>query len=143
MLDGLEGGTAPVAKSLIADLLALPTDRYPALDMSPPQRKAALLSALVDLLTRMAADAPVILLLEDAHWIDPTTTDLWTRLIDSIVADAFAGADHRASRIRLAVDRARPCFVDRAGASDEPEAAQLAAETAAPRVLERRSSTRS
>ena len=43
-----------------------------------------MLSALVDLLTRLAEDAPVLLLLEDAHWIDPTTKELWTRLIDSI-----------------------------------------------------------
>ena len=49
MLDGL-GSTGQAAKSLIADLLSLPTARYAALDMSIPQRKAALLSALVELL---------------------------------------------------------------------------------------------
>jgi len=134
MLDGL--GTGPAAKSLIADLLSLPTARYAALDMSIPQRKAALLSALVELLTRLAADKPVLLLLEDAHWIDPTTRELWTRLIDSIV-------DKRL----LALITARPEFASpwtgRAHVSSlelvrltSELAAQLAAEIAAPHVLE-------
>ena len=72
------------ATSLIADLLSPPMDRYVALDLTPPQRKAATVAALVDLLTRLAGNAPVLLLLEDAHWIDPTTMELWTRLVDSI-----------------------------------------------------------
>ena len=136
MLDRLEGSTSPAAKSLIADLLSLPTARYAALDMSIPQRKAALLSALVELLARLAADEPVLLLLEDAHWIDPTTTELWTRLIDSIAATRL-----------LALITARPEFVSpwtaRAHVSSlelarltRAQAAQLAAEIAAPRVLE-------
>ena len=135
MLDGL-GGAGPAAKSLIADLLSLPTARYAALDMSIPQRKAALLSALVELLTRLAADKPVLLLLEDAHWIDPTTRELWTRLIDSV-------ADKRL----LALVTARPEFASpwtgRAHVSSielarltSAQAGQLAAEIAAPRVLE-------
>src|SRR5262249_49231538 len=44
-------------------------------------------------------DEPVLLLLEDAHWIDPTTTELWTRLIDSISASCL-----------LALITARPEF---------------------------------
>ncbi len=136
MLDGLAGSTGPAAKSLIADLLSLPTARYAALDMSIPQRKAALLSALVELLTRLAADEPVLLLLEDAHWIDPTTRELWTRLIDTIAATRL-----------LALITARPEFASpwtgRAHVSSlelarltSELAAQLAAEIAAPRVLD-------
>jgi predicted ATPase len=36
------------------------------------------------LLARPAALSPVLLVLEDAHWIDPTTLELMTRLADSI-----------------------------------------------------------
>ena len=136
MLDGLQGSTAPTARTLIADLLSLPTVRYATVDMPPPQRKAAMLSALVELLTRLAADKPVLLLLEDAHWIDPTTTELWTRLIDSITATRL-----------LALVTARPEFASpwtgRAHVSSlelarltSAQATQLSAEIAAPRVLE-------
>jgi len=135
MLRTGSGVTTP-ATSLVADLLSLPTSRYPRLELPPPQRKAATLAALADLLTGLARDAPVLLLLEDAHWIDPTTKELWTRLVDSISA----------SRL-LAVVTARPEFVspwkDRAQASSlelsrltRTEATELAAATAAPRMLD-------
>jgi class 3 adenylate cyclase/predicted ATPase len=138
MLTGLNGEPDALETSLIADLLSLslPSDRNAALDLSPPQRKEATLSALVNLLTGMAEDAPVLLLLEDAHWIDPTTTELWTRLLDSITATRL-----------LALITARPEFAPpwtgRARVSSlelqrltNAQAAQLAAEIAAPRRLE-------
>jgi class 3 adenylate cyclase len=75
--------TAP----LLADLLSLPADgRYQLLDLTPAQRKTATVSALVEQLVRLSEREPVLFVLEDAHWIDPTTQDLLTRLIDSIVA---------------------------------------------------------
>jgi class 3 adenylate cyclase len=84
MLGRSKGATARSATGLVAELLSLPADRYPAVDLLPFQRKAAMLAALVDILKRLADNAPVALLLEDAHWIDPTTRDLLTRLIDAI-----------------------------------------------------------
>jgi class 3 adenylate cyclase/predicted ATPase len=122
--------------ALIADLLSLPTDRYPAVELPPPQRKAATLSALVAVLTRLADEAPVLLLLEDAHWIDPTTKELWTRLIDGIVSTRL-----------LALVTARPEFASpwtgRSHVSSievaritEAQAAELVAEIAAPRSLD-------
>jgi tetratricopeptide (TPR) repeat protein len=142
-LDKLEamlrtGGTVTTSgTSLLADLLSLPTSRYPPVELPPDQRKNAVLAALVDLLTGLARDAPVMLLLEDAHWIDPTTTELWTRLIDGIDASPM-----------LALVTARPEFTspwkDRSHASSlelsrltPDEAAALVGATAAPRVLER------
>src|SRR5579863_298431 len=89
--------TAP----LLADLLSLPIDgRYPALDLTPAQRKSATVSALVDHLIRLSGGEPVLFVLEDAHWIDPTTQELLTRLIDSI----------KSARV-LAIVTARPEFV--------------------------------
>jgi class 3 adenylate cyclase/predicted ATPase len=140
-LDKLEIMLGPTNKgpasprALVADLLSLPTDRYSALDLSGPQRKAATIAALVDVLTRLADDAPVLLLLEDAHWIDPTTKELWTRLIDKI-----------ASTRLLALVTARPEFVspwsDRTDVSSleltrlvSAQSAELVADIAAPRVL--------
>ena len=134
---GVSNGSPDVpATSLLADLLSLPIDRYAALDLSPPQRKAATIAALVDLLKRLADDAPVLLLLEDAHWIDPTTTELWTKLLDSIAAIRL-----------LALVTARPDFVlpwsERAHVSSlelarltSGQAAELVTAIAAPRALE-------
>ncbi len=81
--DNLTDSTA----SLLADLLSIPFDgRYPPLDLAPAQRKAATIAAIVHQLARLAEQKPVLFVLEDAHWIDPTTQELVTRLIDGIVS---------------------------------------------------------
>ena len=72
-------------RTLFADLLSIPLDdRYPPLDLAPAQRKAATIAAIVQQLTRLAGQKPVLFVLEDAHWIDPTTQELVTRVIDCI-----------------------------------------------------------
>ncbi len=82
------GTPAIPAAPLLADLLSLPLDsRYQPLELTPAQRKSALVSALVDHLIRISEHEPVLFVLEDAHWIDPTTQELLTRLIDSIASD--------------------------------------------------------
>ena len=74
-------------RSLFADLLSIPLDdRYPPLDLAPAQRKAATIAAIVHQLTRLAEQKPVLFVLEDAHWIDPTTQELVTRVIDGIAS---------------------------------------------------------
>ena len=62
---------------LIAALLSIPfEDRYGALDMPPQQQGTATLRALSDQLLELARNEPVLFVLEDAHWIDPTTQEL-------------------------------------------------------------------
>ena len=51
---------------------------------SPQQQKTQTLRALVELLRASAARHPVLLLVEDAHWIDPTTEELLTLLFDQL-----------------------------------------------------------
>src|SRR5205823_658589 len=58
--------------------------RYPPLELTPPQRKAETIAAIVHQLSKLAEQKPVLFVLEDAHWIDPTTQELVTRAIDSI-----------------------------------------------------------
>ena len=71
--------------SLLADLLSIPGDhRYPPLTVSPETRKELTLEALVHHLQRLADRSPVLFIVEDAHWLDPTTLDLMTRIIDRI-----------------------------------------------------------
>jgi class 3 adenylate cyclase/tetratricopeptide (TPR) repeat protein len=67
---------------LLADLLSIPGQAAPA--MTPAQRKSATLALLVDEIVRLAEAAPVLLVLEDAHWSDATTLELTTRLADGI-----------------------------------------------------------
>ena len=51
---------------------------------TPAQRKAATLALIVDEFLRMGESDPVLIVLEDAHWIDATTLEMMTRLTDSI-----------------------------------------------------------
>jgi class 3 adenylate cyclase/tetratricopeptide (TPR) repeat protein len=88
------------APALIAEQLGLPAKPGAAPDMPPMQRKPATLTALTRVILSLSTNAPVLLVLEDAHWSDPTTRELWTRKIEAI-------AD---SRVLLVVT-ARPEFL--------------------------------
>jgi class 3 adenylate cyclase/predicted ATPase len=71
--------------SLLADLLSIRGDhRYPPLNVSSETRKDMTLEALVHHLQGLANRSPVLFIVEDAHWLDPTTLDLMTRIIDRI-----------------------------------------------------------
>ena len=71
--------------SLLADLLSIRgDDRYPTLNVSSEKRKDMTLEALVHYLQGLADRSPVLFIVEDAHWLDPTTLDLMTRIIDRI-----------------------------------------------------------
>ncbi|MEP6933017.1 MAG: adenylate/guanylate cyclase domain-containing protein [Nitrospirota bacterium] len=71
--------------SLLADLLSIRGDeRYPMLTVPSEKRKDMTLEALVHYLQGLADRCPVEFIVEDAHWLDPTTLDLLTRIIDRI-----------------------------------------------------------
>jgi class 3 adenylate cyclase len=71
------------AVPLFATLLSLPlgTD-YAPLTMSPEQQKHQTLHALLTILLRIAAQQPVLFVMEDLHWVDPTTLEFLTLLVD-------------------------------------------------------------
>jgi TOMM system kinase/cyclase fusion protein len=68
---------------LLARLMALPLDEAAA---EPPPRpdvfRAQALQALVDMLFRMAAQQPLLLLVEDVHWADHSTLEGLSRLVE-------------------------------------------------------------
>lgn len=74
-----------VTVALLADLLSIRGDEQdqPA-NVSPDKRKDMTLEALVQYVQRLADHSPVLLIVEDAHWLDPTTLGLMTRVIDRI-----------------------------------------------------------
>ncbi|MEP6872206.1 MAG: AAA family ATPase, partial [Anaerolineaceae bacterium] len=64
----------------LAALFSIPTNgRYPTLDLPPSEIKARTIETLIALLAGLSDRAPVFFLLEDAHWIDPTTVELISR----------------------------------------------------------------
>ena len=87
----LEAFLAPASSAartlvpLFAPLMSLPVEGCPSLpEMTAAQRKAATISAFIDHMVQIAAYRPVLFLLEDAHWIDPTSAELVGQLIDAI-----------------------------------------------------------
>src|SRR5712691_6393217 len=68
---------------LFATLLSLPlTADYAPLPLSPEQQKQLTLQALLTILLRLAAQQPVIFVMEDLHWVDPTTLEFLSLLVD-------------------------------------------------------------
>src|SRR6516164_2574350 len=80
-LDKLEAVLAQAtngeAVPLLAALLSLPTDgRFPPLNLTPQKRKERTLKALLAQMEGLAARQPLLMVVEDAHWIDPTSLEL-------------------------------------------------------------------
>jgi serine/threonine protein kinase/tetratricopeptide (TPR) repeat protein len=62
---------------LFAALLAIPlADRYEPLSLSPEGQRKRTLEAVLAVLLEMADRRPVVLVVEDLHWIDPSTLEL-------------------------------------------------------------------
>src|SRR5215475_11228110 len=71
--------------ALFAEMLSLPNDgRYPALELTPQQRRQRTLEALVSQIEALARSTPVLMVFEDAHWSDPTSLEALGRAVDRI-----------------------------------------------------------
>jgi predicted ATPase/class 3 adenylate cyclase len=77
-------GEVDESAALFAALLSLPMDRYPPLALSPQKQKERTLVALAHQVQALARQRPVLIVLEDAHWIDPTTQELFDSLIAKV-----------------------------------------------------------
>ena len=70
---------------LLAALLGIDgTARYGPLELAPQEQRAQTLQALVAQLAGLAQRQPILFVLEDAHWIDPTTLELVELALDAI-----------------------------------------------------------
>jgi hypothetical protein len=89
-LDKLDAVLAQTSTSiedaaLFAEMLSLPNDgRYPALDLTAPQRRQRTLEALVSQVQALTRQNPVLMIFEDAHWNDPTSLEAFGRTVDRI-----------------------------------------------------------
>jgi class 3 adenylate cyclase/tetratricopeptide (TPR) repeat protein len=72
----------PKVLQLIADLLSIPHDMTSELStMTAAQRRQLTINVLVEQAVQLSRSVPVLLLLEDAHWIDPSSLELLQELI--------------------------------------------------------------
>jgi predicted ATPase len=70
---------------LLAALLSIPGEgRYSPLEMSPLEQKELTIAALIALFEGLAKDGPILALLEDAHWIDSASLDVFSRLVERL-----------------------------------------------------------
>ena len=89
-LDKLEAflttGIESVAEAapVFPSLLSLPLDRYPPLDLSPQQQKEKIFQFLAEHTVGLARRNPGLMIVEDAHWIDPTTLEVISTIVDRL-----------------------------------------------------------
>jgi class 3 adenylate cyclase len=75
----------PLAEAvpLFAALLSIPLGAdYAPLTVSPERQKQQTLHALLTIMLRIAAQQPVLFVLEDLHWVDPSTLGFLTLMVD-------------------------------------------------------------
>ena len=87
-LDALlaQSSTRPQDATLLSEMLSLQNDgRYPALELTPQQRRQKTLEALHAQVETFARENPVLMIFEDAHWADPTSLELFGRGVNRIV----------------------------------------------------------
>ncbi len=74
--------------ALLASLLSIPLcDRYPELSLSPQEEKEQTFALLLDWLRECAARQPILFVVEDLHWIDPSTLEFLELLVDEGLND--------------------------------------------------------
>src|SRR5262245_14479285 len=86
-LDALVAGSTadPEHVAVLASLFALPaSDRYGLQELSPQRRKEKTLATLLAQLDELAARQPVFIIFEDIHWIDPTSLELLTAIVERV-----------------------------------------------------------
>ena len=71
--------------ALLAEMMSLPNDgRYPTPELTPQQRRQKTLEALIGQIEAIARESPVLMIFEDAHWADPSSLEVFGRLVDEI-----------------------------------------------------------
>ena len=68
-------------------MLSLPNDgRYPLLELAPRQRRERTMDALIRQPEALSRSVPLLMVFEDAHWADPTSLELFGRLVNRIAS---------------------------------------------------------
>jgi class 3 adenylate cyclase/predicted ATPase len=86
-LDALLAQTSTSAQdaALFAEMLSLRSDgRYPALALTPEQRRERTLEALTAQMQALSRQNPVLMIFEDVHWTDPTSLEAFGQVVDRL-----------------------------------------------------------
>lgn len=79
------GVSLPEGVPLFASFLSIPLDeRYAPLPLTPEQQKRKTVQTLLSILRELVTRQPVLLVVEDLHWADPSTLELLNLLVDQI-----------------------------------------------------------
>ena len=78
------GAVASDAAPLVASLLTGPSGDAEVAADGPQSRKQKTLKALCDLLVAAATQQPMVLLVEDLHWVDPSTLQLLDLVVERV-----------------------------------------------------------
>jgi class 3 adenylate cyclase/predicted ATPase len=74
--------TMPLFAALLS--VPLPDDRYPPLSLSPQRHKQKTLGTFLAILLEQATERPTMLIMEDLHWVDPTTVEWLSLVVDQV-----------------------------------------------------------
>jgi predicted ATPase len=91
-LDKLDAVLAQTSTSkqdaaLFAEMLSLPNDgRYPALEPDPQRRRQRTLEALNLQMEALSCSHPLLMIVEDVHWSDPTSLEAFGRTVDRVAS---------------------------------------------------------
>lgn len=79
------GFFVPEALPLFTSLLSLPLpERVPPLVLSAEAQRRKTLEALVKWFFALSAAQPIVLVVEDLHWVDPSTVELLSMLVEQV-----------------------------------------------------------
>jgi predicted ATPase len=71
--------------TLLARLLSIPLGpEYTQIDLSPQHRRELTVRTLLGQLKRLSDSQPILMVVEDAHWIDPTSLEILSLVIERI-----------------------------------------------------------
>jgi len=78
-------GETPSAVLLVAILLGIPPSaKYPPLNYPAQKQRDETIRVLTQQLTELAKQAPVLVVLEDAHWLDPSSLETFDAIIQKV-----------------------------------------------------------
>jgi class 3 adenylate cyclase/predicted ATPase len=69
------------ATALIAALISLPVPEALALKVTPQRQRRRTIETLCEIVEALASTGPVLFIVEDLHWVDPSTRDLLDELV--------------------------------------------------------------
>ena len=82
-----QSSTSAHDAALFAEMLSLPNDgRYPPLDPDPQRRRQRTLEALNLQMEVLSRSNPVLMIVEDVHWSDPTSLEGFGRTVDRVAS---------------------------------------------------------